>query len=84
MSTTHMEISQYDGKIDFGSLKKKMKALLSHNKVAIALEKDSKKWLEEKLKKKEEINEEAYNLIIMNLSDSVLQKVDGIESPIEL
>ena len=79
-----MEISQYDGKIDFGSWKKKMKALLSHNKVALALEKDPKKWSEEKLKEKEEIDEAAYNLIVMNLSDSVLRKIDRFETPLGL
>ncbi|XP_031271633.1 anthocyanidin 3-O-glucosyltransferase 5-like [Pistacia vera] len=47
------------GKIDFDSWKKKMMALLSHNKVGIALEKDASKWPEEKLRKQEEINEEA-------------------------
>ena len=61
-----------------------MKALLSHNKVAIALEEDIKKWPEEKLTKKEEVNEEAYNLIVLNLSDSILRNIDGIESPLEL
>ena len=81
MTTTRVEITQFDGKIDFNSWKKKMKALLSHNKVAIALEKDVTKWSEEKLKKKAELEEEAYNLIIMNLSDAVLRKVDGIETP---
>ncbi|XP_031251498.1 uncharacterized protein LOC116109392 [Pistacia vera] len=63
--------------MDFNTWKKKMKALLSHNKVGIALEKDETKWPEEKTKKKAEIDEEAYNLIIMNLSDNVLRKVDG-------
>ncbi|XP_031273418.1 cytochrome P450 71D11-like [Pistacia vera] len=58
--------------IDFNTWKKKMKALLSHNKVGIALEKDDTKWPEEKLKKKVEVDKEAYNLIIMNLSNTVL------------
>ncbi|XP_031249850.1 uncharacterized protein LOC116107700 [Pistacia vera] len=84
MSTTRVEITQYNGKIDFGSWRKKMKALLSHNKVSITLEKDSTKWPEENLKKKAEVDEEAYNLIIMNLTDSVLHKVDGFETPIGL
>ena len=47
-----MEISQYDGKINFGSWEKKMNALLSHNKVAIALEDDSEKWPEERLQER--------------------------------
>ena len=84
MSTTRVEITHYDGKVDFNTWKKKMKALLSHNKVAVALEKDQTKWPEEKLKKKVEIDEEAYNLIIMNLADNVLRKVDGAETPLTL
>ncbi|XP_031262144.1 uncharacterized protein LOC116120326 [Pistacia vera] len=83
-TTTCVEISQHDGKMDFNTWKKKMKALLSHNKVGIALEKDETKWPEEKTKKKAEIDEEAYNLILMNLSDSVLRKVDGLDTPTEL
>ncbi|XP_031247322.1 uncharacterized protein LOC116105039 [Pistacia vera] len=79
-----MEITQYDGKIDFSSWKKKMKALLSHKKVALALEKNIEKWPKDKLKKKSEIDEEAYNLIIMNLADNVLRKVDGLETPLVL
>lgn len=84
MTTTRVEITQYDGKIDFNSWKKKMKALLSHNKVAIALEKDATKWPEKKLKKKAEIDEEAHNLIMMNLSDNVLRKVGGMDTPLTL
>ncbi|XP_031261812.1 PR5-like receptor kinase [Pistacia vera] len=76
--------ARYDGKIDFNSWKKKMKALLSHNKVGIALEKDEEKWPADKLKRKAEIDEESYNLIVMNLANNVLRKVDGLEAPIAL
>ena len=61
-----------------------MKALLSHNKVGIALEKDEEKQPTDKLKRKAEIDEEAYNLIVMNLADNVLRKVDGLKAPIAL
>lgn len=64
--------------------KKKMKASLSHNKVSIAQEKDATKWSKEILRKKVEVDEEAYNLIIMNLTDNVLRKVDGFETLITL
>ncbi|XP_031266617.1 uncharacterized protein LOC116125023 [Pistacia vera] len=84
MSSTRMEIAEYDGKIDFNSWKKKMKALVSHNKVGIALEKDAEKWPADKLKRKAKIDEEAYNLIVMNLADNMLRKVDGLEAPIAL
>lgn len=79
-----IEIAPYDGKIDFGSWKKRMRALLSHNKVLISLELDEKKWSAEQVKKKAEIDEEAYNLMILSLSDTVLRKVDGSNTTVEL
>lgn len=52
-----------------------MKALLSHHKVRIALEPDEDKWTVEQKKRKAEIEEEAYNLQVLNLADQVLRKV---------
>jgi len=43
MTTTRFEIGTFDGKGNFGSWKKKMRVLLSHHKVLIALEPDDKK-----------------------------------------
>ena len=84
MGSFKMEFSVFDGKGDFNSWSKRIRALLSHNKVLVALEADENKWSEEALKRKPEILEEAYNLLILNLSDAVLRKVDGLESAIEV
>ena len=49
MTSTRFEIGIFDGKGDFGSWKKKMRVLLSHHKVLIALESDDRKWSPEQL-----------------------------------
>ena len=79
-----MEMSTFDGKGDYGSWKKKMKVFLSYHKVLIALEEDERKWSTAQLAKASEIREEAYNLIFLHLADSVIRKVDGMETPISL
>ena len=48
---------------------KKMKVLLSHHKVLIALNKDEDKWTAAQKSKASEIREEAYNLIFLHLAD---------------
>jgi len=82
--STRFEIGIFDGKGDFGSWKKKMRVLLSHHKVLIALEEDDRKWSADQLERIEEIREEAYNLIFLHLGDSVIRKVDGMSNPLEL
>ena len=84
MATTRLDMSVFDGKVDFGVWQKKMKALLTHHKVAIALEKDLEKWPEASKARKSEIDDEAYSLLILNLSDGVLRKVDGEDTPLKL
>ena len=78
MATSHFDVRMYDGKGDFGSWKKKMRVLLSHHKVAIALEEDAVKWTPAQKAKESEIKEEAFNLIFLHLADSVIRKVDGM------
>ena len=84
MTSTRFEIGIFDGKGDFGSWKKKMRVLLSHHKVLIALESDDRKWSPNQLARTEEVREEAYNLIFLHLGDSVICKVDGMNSPLDL
>ena len=69
MSTSRFEVSQFDGKGDFGSWMKKMKVLLSHHKVLITLEKDKDKWTAAQKSKASKIREEAYNIIFLHLAD---------------
>ena len=82
MMSTRFEIGIFDGKGDFRSWKKKMKVLLTHHKVLIALEEDDRKWSVDQLERTEEIREEAYNLIFLHLGDSVIRKVDGMSNPL--
>ncbi|XP_052193868.1 uncharacterized protein LOC127802200 [Diospyros lotus] len=79
MNSTRFEIDIFDGKGDYGSWKKKMRVLLSHHKVLIALESDDRKWSADQLARTEEIREEAFNLIFLHLCDSMIRKVDGLE-----
>ena len=58
--------------------------MLSHHKVLIALEPDDRKWTADQLARTDEVREEAFNLIFLHLSDSVIRKVDGMTSPIAL
>lgn len=84
MGSNRIEISQFDGKIDFQSWKKKMRALLPHYKVVHALEPDLERWPKELIIKKQEIDDEAYNLLILNLANSVLRKVDDATTAIQV
>ncbi|KAL9686632.1 hypothetical protein QQ045_031025 [Rhodiola kirilowii] len=71
--TSWVEVTAFDGKADFGVWKLKIKALLSHHKIGMSLEKEDK-WSVEQKARKETINEEAFNLLIVNLADSVIRK----------
>ena len=84
MTSTRFEIGTFDGKSDFGSWKKKMRVLLSYHKVLIALEPNDRKWSVDQLARTDEVREEAYNLIFLYLDDSVIRKVNGMNTPIEL
>ena len=83
MTSTRLEIGTFDGKSDFGSWKK-MRILLSHHKVLIALETDERKWTAEQLARANKVREEAFDLIFLHLGDSVIHKVDDMNTPIEL
>ena len=84
MMSTRFEIEIFDSKGGFGSWKKKMRVFLSHNKVQIALEPDDRKWSPDQLARTEEVREKAFNLIFLHLGDSVICKVDGMNSPLDL
>ena len=84
MSTIRLDIGIFDGKEDFTTWKKKMRVLLSHHKVALALEPDPEKWPKMEKETKDEILKEAYNLIFLHLGDSVIRKVDGMHTAIQL
>ena len=77
-------MSIFYGKGNFGSWKKRMRVYLSHHKVLIALEEDEVKWSAEQKAKASEIKEEAFSLIFLHLADSVICKVDGMETHVSL
>ncbi|CAM8902984.1 unnamed protein product [Rhodiola kirilowii] len=82
MVNGRLEISAYDGKTDFQVWGMKMRAILSHHKCLSALEKDDAKWTEDQKKRKAEIEEEAFNLMILSLSDSIIRKVSSCTTAI--
>ena len=84
MTSTRFEIGIFDGKGDYRCLKKKMRVLLSHHKVLIALEPNDRKWSDEQTVRTNEIREEAFNLIFLHLGDAVIRKVDGMTNPFDL
>ncbi|CAM8950179.1 unnamed protein product [Rhodiola kirilowii] len=84
MGTGRMEIAPFDGKTDYQVWSIKMKALLAHNKVAVALEKDVGLCTKDEKKRKRDIEADAYNLIILSLSDNIIRKVCTLKTPLEM
>ena len=84
MTTTRFEIGTFDGNRDFRNWKKKMRVLLSHHKVLIALEPNDIKWFTKQSARTDEIRDEAFNLIFLYLGDTVIRKVDGMTNPLDL
>ncbi|CAM8952765.1 unnamed protein product [Rhodiola kirilowii] len=74
MGTRRMEIAPFDGKTDYQVWSIKMKALLAHHKVAVALEKDVGLCTKDEKKRKRDIEADAYNLIILSLNDNITLK----------
>lgn len=76
MGSSRIDIDKFDGKGDFNMWRKKMKAVLVHQKCAKALETD-KEWLSMVTdSQKQEVLETAFSLLILNLADNVLRQVD--------
>ena len=71
-----MGSSKFNGKRDFSMWKKKMKAVLVQQKYAKAIADPSEFPEVMKSSKKQEIFENAYSLLILNLADNVLHQVD--------
>ena len=76
MGLSKIEIDKFDGKRDFSMRKKKIRAILVQQKCAKAIE-DPSEFLEVmKSLEKQEILENAYSILILNLVDNVLRQVD--------
>lgn len=71
-----VEISLFDGRADFNLCSRRIRSLMSHIKVLIALEPKLEKLSEDQKKRKAEIDE-ATNLLVLSLLDCVLRKADS-------
>lgn len=82
--TTKFEVERFTGKFDFSLWRKKIYAMLVHQKVAKAL--DKPKTLPETLiaEKRAEMDEIAFSLIILHLRDNVFRQVDEEKTAAEL
>ena len=76
MGSLKIDIEKFDGKGDFSRWKKKIRVVLVQQKCAKAIG-DPSKFLEViKSLEKQEIMENAYSLLILNLANNVLHQVD--------
>ena len=75
MGSSNIKIKKFDGKDDFSMWKKKMRAVLVQ-KCAKAIGHLSEFPEVMKTPKKQDILENAYSLLILNLADNVLRQVD--------
>ena len=73
---SNIKIEKFDGRGDFSMWKKKMKVVLVQKKCAKAIGDPSEFPEVMKSLEKQEIMENAYNLLILNLADNVLRQVD--------
>ena len=71
MGSSTIEIEKWDGKGDFSMWKKKMPAVLVQHECAKAIVDPNKFPKMMKSSDKQEIMENAYNLLILNLADNV-------------
>ena len=70
------EIDRFDGTGDFGIWRRKVKALLSQQKILRAIESPDKLPVSLSQEQKDDMLEMALGTIILNLSDNVLREVN--------
>uniref|UniRef100_A0A803Q7N1 CCHC-type domain-containing protein n=1 Tax=Cannabis sativa TaxID=3483 RepID=A0A803Q7N1_CANSA len=78
MSSSKFEIDKFNGTIDFGLWRIKMKALLVHRGISEALDIEALAAIDDK-KKKFEIETKAHSAILLSLGDEVLREVPSEE-----
>ena len=84
MGSSRFEIDKFDGKGDLSVWKKKMKAVLVQQKCAKAIADPSEFPEVMKSSEKQEILENAYTLLILNLADNVLCQVDEEDNALKV
>lgn len=75
-----IDIERFDGKGDFNMWRKKMYVVLVHKKCAKALGGELSLPKNMNPTKKVKLMEIAYSLLILHLSNSVLRKVDNVDT----
>ena len=76
MGFSKIEIEKFDEKRDFSMWKKKMRAILVQHKCSKAIGDPSEFPEVMKINEKQEILENAYSILILNLADNILRQVD--------
>ena len=76
MGLSKIDIEKFDGKGDFSMWKKKMKVVRVQQKCAKAIGDPSEFQEVMESSEKQEIMENVYSLLILNLADNVLRQVD--------
>ncbi|KAL8473661.1 hypothetical protein ACS0TY_030488 [Phlomoides rotata] len=84
MASMKLDVEKFSGKNDFRLWKVKMKALLDHHSLAIALKSDEDEESSISREKKIEIMEKAHSAIILCLGDKPLRKVWKEKTVIEV
>ena len=84
MGSSRIDIERFDGKGDFSIWKKKIKAVLVQQKCAKAISDPSEFPEVMKASEKQEIMENAYSLLILNLADNVLRQVDEEDTALKI
>ena len=84
MGLSKVEIKKFDGKGDLTIWKKKMRAVLVQQKCAKAISDPSKFPKMMKSSDKQEVLENTYSLLILNLTDNVLRQVDEEDTTLKV
>ena len=83
MGSSKIKIEKFDGKDDFSMWKKKMRAILVQ-KCAQAIGHPSEFPEVMKTPENQEILENAYSLLILNLADNVLRQIDEEDTALKV
>ena len=79
MGSLKFELSQFDGTRDFSSWRKKLRAMMVHHKLQMALEDPSTLPSSVTDVQKKEMQESAYSIIVLYLADNILRQINGEE-----
>ena len=84
MGSSKIDIEKFDGKGDFSMWKKKMRDVLTQQKCAKAIGDPSEFSEVMNSLEKQEIMNNAYSLLILNLADKVFRQVDEEDTTLKV